>query len=123
MFNTRVSPLLNDLKSYTRNFNALFVDFDNNINALKVEMTKCRVQLESVVPKIPNNQNIEFKELIIDLKKMQKANLGPRPENYKQKWYKKKIVFKTKDNVWELYVSLIACVNKLQNLIKDKTII
>jgi len=117
MFNTRITPLLKDLKSYTRNINQLYQDFGENTNELKVEMAKCRVQLESVVPKLQNEHKGEFKSLILFLNNIQKYKLGNKPEGFKQIWYRKKTVFKTHEDIWELYVMLIACVNKLDNLI------
>lgn len=123
MFNTRVSPLLKDFKSYSLKIMQLYEEFDGNKNELKVEIAKCRVQLESIVSKIPNDQKKEFETQISKLKRAQKSTLGEQPVNFQQKWYKRKILFKSKDDIWEIYVGLIACANKLDNLIKDKTII
>jgi len=49
MFNTRVEPLLADLKSFSLNIKNLYGDFENNKNELKLEIAKSKVQLESII--------------------------------------------------------------------------
>ena len=123
LFNTRVEPLLKDLGDFSNNIKNLYGDFDNNKKELKVEIVKCKVHLESILSKIPNENQSEFKLQIKQLKKIQKSTLGDRPENYKKRWLKKNTIFKSKDDIWEIYVGLIESVNRLNNLIKDKNII
>jgi len=123
MFNTRVEPLLADLKSFSLNIKNLYGDFENNKNELKLEIAKSKVQLESIITKIPNDHKSEFTTQIQELIKIQKSTLGVQPENYKNKWYKKRKIFKSQDDIWEIYVGLTECVNRLNNLIMDKTII
>jgi hypothetical protein len=123
MFNTRVEPLLNDLKTFTLNIKNQYSDFSNKKNELKVEIARCKVQLESILPKIPNKQKKEFKIQIQELKKIQKSTLGEPPNDFKKKWYKRKTTFKKADDIWQIYVGMTECVNRISNLLKDKTVI
>jgi hypothetical protein len=120
LFNTRVDNLLNGLRKYLDNLNVFIRDFDNNENNIKLELSKCKSQIESIVPKLPDEEQKDFKELLKILRKISQWRFEESP-----KWFMNVIsnrgdIYKREEDVWEVLYRLFGVVSKLDNLVKDK---
>lgn len=122
MFNTRISPLLDDLENYITAIFVLYKNFDSSEDKIKHQLALCKGQLESIILKIPDAQRTDIDSLVKELKLIPKTKFSEKSDTMNRSIFKRKI-YTSKTDVWKLYTDLSVVSKKLNNLVKDKSII
>ena len=122
LFKNRIKDLLKKYKDHSSNILNYLDDFDKSKNQILIELRNCRVQLEDIIKKLPNKEKKLFRNILIRLKDSQNNQPG-LIENILIKLRLRNDPTFTKEDAWSLYGDVTESINRLTNLLKDKTII
>jgi hypothetical protein len=102
LFNVRVPKLLNQIKSHSTNISEYMLVFDSSKDSIITELSKCEVNLNNLIKKVPFNSKKNLKKLVKKMKVLR---------NNKQDM--------TEENVNDVYLELNMIILEISNIKED----
>ena len=63
LFNTRVSPIQKELEKSTSKISRLMNNYSDKKDEIKTELSLCKASIKGIIPKLPNENQSEFKDV------------------------------------------------------------